>query len=126
MPAIASFLAPLTEQSYEHEQGRKLLADIEYVISFVNMQRFKDRLLVQVLVHAPKSTGAPGGHQYCDPVPCTTQSEVLARGRAAAATTASEGGYSSKGVEGCSSSDKWRLAHNACKTVHVTCSRSQA
>ena len=43
------FLPPLAEQSYDHEQGRKLLADIEYVISFVNMQRFKDRLLVQVL-----------------------------------------------------------------------------
>jgi hypothetical protein len=43
-------------QSYEHQQGRKLLADMEHVIDFVQMQRFKDPLLVEVL-HAMRTPG---------------------------------------------------------------------
>ena len=45
----APLLAPLTEQSYEHRQGRKLLADMECAVSFVHVQRFNDPMLVQVL-----------------------------------------------------------------------------
>jgi len=49
VPATASLLAPPVKQSYEHQQGRKLLMDMEYVIDFVKMQRFDDPLLVEVL-----------------------------------------------------------------------------
>eukprot|EP00972_Heterocapsa_arctica_P017591 2600907-Heterocapsa_arctica.AAC.1 len=35
VPASASLLAPATNQSYEHQQGRKLLLDMKYVIDFV-------------------------------------------------------------------------------------------
>ena len=49
VPASASLLAPHTGQSYEHQQSRKLLADFEYVIDFVQMQRFTDPLQVEVL-----------------------------------------------------------------------------
>ena len=41
-------------QTYEHQQGRKILADMEHVIDFVQMQRFKDPLLVEVL-HAMRT-----------------------------------------------------------------------
>ena len=40
VPAGASLLAPVQGQSYEQQQGRKLLADMEYVIDFVEMKRF--------------------------------------------------------------------------------------
>ena len=49
VPASASLLAPVEKQSYEHLQGRKLLMDIEHVVDFVQMQRFNDPLLVEVL-----------------------------------------------------------------------------
>ena len=49
VPASASLMAPTKGQSYEHLQGRKLLADIEHVLDFVQMQRFTDPLLVEVL-----------------------------------------------------------------------------
>ena len=49
VPASASLLAAPTKQTYEHQQGRKLLADIEYVVDFVQMKRFKDNLQIQVL-----------------------------------------------------------------------------
>ena len=41
VPATSSLMAPKSQtESYEHRQGRKLLMDIEYVVDFVNMQRF--------------------------------------------------------------------------------------
>ena len=57
VPASASLLAVPTKQSYEHQQGRKLLMDMEYVLDFVKMQRFEDPLLVQVL----EAMRTPGG-----------------------------------------------------------------
>jgi hypothetical protein len=45
VPASSSLIAPAKGQSYEHQQGRKLLADIEHVVDFVQMQRFTDPLL---------------------------------------------------------------------------------
>ena len=62
VPASASLLAPHTGQSYEHQQGRKLLADFEYVVDFVQMQRFTDPLQVEVL-HAMRT---PGGKKISD------------------------------------------------------------
>ncbi len=49
VPSSASLLAPHSGQSYEHQQGRKLLADFEYVVDFVQMQRFTDPLQLEVL-----------------------------------------------------------------------------
>ena len=57
VPASASLLAAPTKQSYEHQQGRKLLTDMEYVIEFVKMQRFEDPWLVEVL----EAMRTPGG-----------------------------------------------------------------
>ena len=57
VPASSSLLAPLKGQTYEHVQGRKLLADIEHVVDFVQMQRFTDPLQVQVL----EAMRTPGG-----------------------------------------------------------------
>ena len=57
VPASSSLLAPLAKQSYEHQQGRKLLMDMEYVVDFVQMQRFDDPLLVEVL----EAMRTPGG-----------------------------------------------------------------
>ena len=57
VPASSSLLAPVKNQSYEHLQGRKLLADMEYVVDFVDMQRFKDPLLLEVLI----AMRTPGG-----------------------------------------------------------------
>ena len=34
VPASGSLMAPVAGQSYEHLQGRKLLADIEHVVHF--------------------------------------------------------------------------------------------
>ena len=49
VPASASLLASAASQSYEHQQGKKLLMDIEYVVDFVQMQRFDGLLLGDVL-----------------------------------------------------------------------------
>ena len=49
VPATASLLASTKGQTYEHQQGRKLLADMEYVVDFVQMQRFDDKLQMEVL-----------------------------------------------------------------------------
>ena len=57
VPASASLLADDEKQSYEHHQGRKLLADMEYVVDFVQMQRFNDPLQVEVL----EAMRTPGG-----------------------------------------------------------------
>ena len=62
VPASASLLAPGHGQSYEHQQGRKLLADMEYVIDFVEMKRFDDPLLKQVL----EAMRVPGGRKISD------------------------------------------------------------
>ena len=48
VPSTGSFMAKVDHTtSYEHRQGRKLLMDMEYVVDFVNMQRFDDPLLVE-------------------------------------------------------------------------------
>ncbi len=57
VPASASLLTPAQGQSYEQQQGRKLLADMEHVIDFVEMKRFDDALLIQVL----EAMRVPGG-----------------------------------------------------------------
>ena len=63
VPSTASFMAPVGHTtSYEHRQGRKLLMDMKYVVDFVNMQRFDDPLLVEVL-HALRT---PGGKKISD------------------------------------------------------------
>jgi hypothetical protein len=62
VPASASLLAPVVDQSYEHQQGRKLLLDMEYVHDFVQMQRFDDPLLVEVL----EAMRTPGGKQLSE------------------------------------------------------------
>ena len=49
VPQSVSLLAPTKKQTYEHQQGRKLLANMEYVVDFVQMQRFDDKLQVEVL-----------------------------------------------------------------------------
>ena len=56
VPASGSLMAPVARQSYEHLQGRKLLADIEHVVHFEQMQRFNDPLLVEIL-HAMRTPG---------------------------------------------------------------------
>ena len=62
VPASSSLLAPVKGQTYEHMQGRKLLADIEYVVDFVQMQRFTDPLQVQVL----EAMRTPGGRKISE------------------------------------------------------------
>ncbi len=62
VPASASLLAPTKGQTYEHQQGRKILADMEYVIDFVQMQRFEDPLQIQVL----EAMRCPGGKKISD------------------------------------------------------------
>ena len=62
VPASASLLAPQTGQSYEHQQGRKLLADFEYVVDFVQMQRFTDPLQLEVLY----AMRTPGGKKISE------------------------------------------------------------
>ena len=62
VPASASLLASTKGQTYEHQQGRKLLADMEYVVDFVQMQRFNDPLQVEVL----EAMRTPGGKKISD------------------------------------------------------------
>ena len=57
VPASSSLLASPDGQSYEFQQGRKLLADIEHVIDFVEMRRFDDERQVHVL----EAMRTPGG-----------------------------------------------------------------
>ena len=49
-------------QSYEHQQGRKLLADMEHVVDFVQMQRFTDPPLIGVL----NAMRTPGGKRISE------------------------------------------------------------
>ena len=62
VPASASLLASAVNQSYEQQQGVKLLMDIEYVVDFVQMQRFEDPLLVHVL----EAMRTPGGKKISE------------------------------------------------------------
>ena len=62
VPASASLLTPAQGQTYEHQQGRKLLADMEHVIDFVEMKRFDDPLQIQVL----EAMRVPGGRKISD------------------------------------------------------------
>jgi hypothetical protein len=62
VPASSSLLAPVKGQTYEHMQGRKLLADIEHVVDFVQMQRFTDPLQVEVL----EAMRTPGGKEISE------------------------------------------------------------
>ena len=62
VPASASLLAPHSGQSYEHQQGRKLLADFECVVDFVQMQRFTDPLQLEVLY----AVRTPGGKKISE------------------------------------------------------------
>ena len=62
VPATSSLLASTTGQTYEHQQGRKLLADMEYVVDFVQMQRFNDPLQVEVL----EAMRTPGGKKISE------------------------------------------------------------
>ena len=57
VPPSKSLLPKPTNHSYEHLQGRKLLMDMEYVVDFVQMKRFDDPLLVEVL----EAMRTPGG-----------------------------------------------------------------
>ena len=57
VPASSSLLAPLKGQTYEHQQGRKIVADMQYVVEFVEMKRFDDKFLVEVLA----AMRTPGG-----------------------------------------------------------------
>ena len=57
VPASASLLEEAAQQSYEHQQGRTLLLDMEYVVEFVQMQRFDGPLLAEVV----EAMRTPGG-----------------------------------------------------------------
>ena len=48
--------------TYEHQQGRKQLMDMKYVVDFVQMQRFDDPLLVEVL----EAMRTPGGKKISE------------------------------------------------------------
>ena len=62
MAAATAPLASAVNQSYEQQQGVKLLMDIEYVVDFVQMQRFEDPLLVHVL----EAMRTPGGKKISE------------------------------------------------------------
>ena len=62
VPASASLLATAFHQSYEHQQGRKLLDDMEHVGDFVQMQRFTDPLLLEGL----NAMRTPGGKRISE------------------------------------------------------------
>ncbi len=62
VPASSSLLAPAAGHSYEHQQGRKLLLDMEHVVDFVNMKRFDDPLLREVLY----AMRTPGGKKVSE------------------------------------------------------------
>ena len=82
VPASASLLAPPHGQSYEHQQGRKLLLDMEYVVNFVKMQRFSDDLLVEVLA----AMRTPGGKKISEAAWQALQASVLKQDQGIGAT----------------------------------------
>ena len=57
VPPSASLLADPMKQSYEQQQGHKLLQDMEYVVNFVEMKRFDDDNLAEIL----EAMRVPGG-----------------------------------------------------------------
>jgi hypothetical protein len=57
VPPSASLVAKRDRQSYEHQQGVALLASVEHVFDFVDMKRFDDPLLLQLL----QGMRIPGG-----------------------------------------------------------------
>ena len=73
VPASASLLASSAGQSYEHQQGRKLLLDMAYVVHFEQMQRFDDPLLVEVLA----AMRTPGGKKISEAAWKALQGTVL-------------------------------------------------
>ena len=73
VPASASLLAPSAGQSYEHQQGRKLLLDMAYVVHFEQMQRFDDPLPVEVLA----AMRTPGGKKISEAAWKALQGTVL-------------------------------------------------
>ena len=77
VPASASLLAPAYGQSYEHQQGRKLLLDMEYVVNFVQTQRFSDPLLVEVL----DAMRTPGGKKISEAAWQALNARVLKQGQ---------------------------------------------
>ena len=62
VPESSSLLDNSATQRYEHLQGCKLLADMEYVFEFRNMRRFTDPRLVKVL----EAMRVPGGQEISD------------------------------------------------------------
>jgi hypothetical protein len=79
VPASASLLAPTTKKTYEHQQGRKILADMEYVVDFVQMKRFKDDLQIQVL----QAMRTPGGKKISEECwQAIKSTEIRSSGRA--------------------------------------------
>jgi len=86
VPASASLLAPTTKQTYEHQQGRKILADMEYVVDFVQMKRFKDDLQIQVL----EAMRTPGGKKNSEEWWQAINSTKIRSGGGGAASTASD------------------------------------
>ena len=62
VPQEAMLLSPVVNKSYEHQQGAKLLSNIEYVVEFTQMQRVQDPLLAEVLA----AMRTPGGKQISD------------------------------------------------------------
>jgi len=73
VPASASLLAPQRHQTYEHQQGRKLLLDMEYVVEFTQMQRFTDPLLIEIL----EAMRTPGGKRISEAAWSALQATVL-------------------------------------------------
>eukprot|EP00812_Abedinium_dasypus_P007843 NODE_1_length_8589_cov_4.556480.p1 GENE.NODE_1_length_8589_cov_4.556480~~NODE_1_length_8589_cov_4.556480.p1 ORF type:complete len:2586 (+),score=446.46 NODE_1_length_8589_cov_4.556480:571-8328(+) len=73
VPVSASLLAPLKRHSYEHQQGRKLLLDMEYVVDFTQMQRFTDPLLVEIL----EAMRTPGGKEISEAAWSALQATVI-------------------------------------------------
>ena len=86
VPASASLLAPTTKQTYEHQQGRKILSDMEYVIDFVQMKRFKDELQIQVL----EAMRTPGGKKISEECWQAIKSTRIRSSGGGAASTASD------------------------------------
>ena len=88
VPATASLLAPPTQQSYEHQQGRKLLMDMEYDLDFVMMQRFDDPLLVEVLA----AMRTPGGKNISEAAWQALKATVINSGASQPAASTDSGG----------------------------------
>ncbi|MCP4201171.1 MAG: AAA family ATPase, partial [bacterium] len=73
VPASASLLASPSNQSYEHQQGRKLLLDMDYVHDFVEMRRFDDPLLIEILT----AMRTPGGKKISEEAWHALQATVI-------------------------------------------------